>query len=134
MQCKMIDVSSYQGRPDWAKVAADGVRGAILRVRDSKGADKSFVYNYQACGQHSIARGAYRFSYALTVAQARMEAQEVLRTLDGPGQDGGAGGAAHPGRPEAGAWGVAGFGVEQTAGPWRFQGQAAGQGLDAGHP
>ena len=83
MAIRMVDVSSYQGRPDWAKVAADGVRGAILRVRDSKGADKSFVYNYQACGQHSIARGAYRFSYALTVAQARMEAQEVLRTLDG---------------------------------------------------
>lgn len=83
MQCKMIDVSSYQGRPDWAKVAADGVRGAILRVRDSKGADKSFEYNYQACEVQGILRAAYRYSYALTVAQARAEAQEVLRTLDG---------------------------------------------------
>lgn len=83
MAIKMVDVSSYQGRPDWARVSADGVRGAILRVRDSKGVDGSFGYNYQACGEQRIARGAYRFSYALTVAQARIEAQEVLRTLDG---------------------------------------------------
>lgn len=83
MQFKMIDVSSYQGRPDWAKVVASGIKGAILRVRNSKGVDSSFEYNYKECGKLGIPRAAYRYSYALTVVQARAEAQEVLRTLDG---------------------------------------------------
>lgn len=83
MSYKMIDVSAYQKKPDWAKVLADGIKGAILRIRDSKGVDASFEYNYKECGKLGIPRGVYRYSYALTVAQAKAEAQEVLRTLDG---------------------------------------------------
>lgn len=83
MTYKMIDVSSYQGRPNWAKVMASGIKGAILRIRDSKGVDTSWEYNYSECGRMGLPRGAYRYSYALTVAQAKAEAQEVLRTLDG---------------------------------------------------
>lgn len=83
MTYKMIDVSSYQGRPNWAKVMASGIKGAILRIRDSRGVDTSWEYNYSECGRMGLPRGAYRYSYALTVAQAKAEAQEVLRTLDG---------------------------------------------------
>ncbi len=83
MAHKMIDVSSYQGKPDWNEVAQDGVKGAILRIRNSKGVDTSFEYNYNTCGKRGLDRGAYRYSYALTVAQAKAEAREVLQTLDG---------------------------------------------------
>ncbi len=83
MSYKMIDVSAYQKKPDWKKVMADRIKGAILRIRDSKGVDASFEYNYRECGGLGIPRGVYRYSYALTVAQAKAEAQEVLRTLDG---------------------------------------------------
>lgn len=83
MSKKLIDVSSYQKNPDWAQVKQAGYEGAILRIRTSKGVDASWEYNYRACGEQEIARGAYRYSYALTIAQARAEAQEVLRTLDG---------------------------------------------------
>lgn len=83
MTYKMVDVSSIQGNPDWERAAEDGIQGAILRIRDSKGVDRSWEYNYRTCGEVGIPRGAYRYSYALTVAQARAEAREVLRTLDG---------------------------------------------------
>ncbi len=83
MSMKVIDVSSYQGKPNWKQVKQAGYDGAIIRIRNSKGVDTSWEYNYQECGKQGFARGAYRYSYALTVAQAKAEAQEVLRTLDG---------------------------------------------------
>ena len=32
MEIKSIDVSSYQGKPDWAKVKKAGINFAILRI------------------------------------------------------------------------------------------------------
>lgn len=83
MESKLIDVSSYQGKPKWDQVKGAGYDGAIIRIRNSKGVDSSWEYNYQECGKYGLDRGAYRYSYALTTAQAKAEAQEVLRTLDG---------------------------------------------------
>lgn len=34
---KVIDVSHYQGSIDWAKVAADGVRGAFIKATEGLG-------------------------------------------------------------------------------------------------
>lgn len=83
MSYKMIDVSSYQGHPDWEQVRKAGYVGGILRIWNSKGVDTSWEYNYHACERADILRGAYRYSYALTTSQARAEAQEVLQTLQG---------------------------------------------------
>lgn len=83
MSHKMIDVSAYQGHPDWEQVKEAGYVGGILRIWSSKGVDTSWEYNYNACGRAGIPRGAYRYSYALTTAQAQAEAQEILRTLQG---------------------------------------------------
>ena len=83
MSMQGIDVSSYQKRPDWAAVKAHGVRFAILRIMDSRGKDTSFEHNYTGCGEAEILRGVYRFSYALTEAQARAEAQGVLTAPGG---------------------------------------------------
>lgn len=78
---KGIDVSAYQRKPEWAAVAAAGIEFAILRVANSKGKDSSFEHNYEGCGIHRIARGVYRYSYAMSTAEAVKEAQEVIRIL-----------------------------------------------------
>ncbi len=78
-----IDVSSYQRKPDWGVVKEHGISFAILRIMNSKGKDTSFEYNYKGCGAAGIARGVYRFSYALTDAQAKAEARGVLTALAG---------------------------------------------------
>lgn len=83
MNRKMIDVSSLQGKPDWEQVEQAGYIGAVSRIWNSRGVDSSWEYNYNMCGRLGMARGAYRYSYALTTAQARAEAKEVLGTLAG---------------------------------------------------
>ena len=83
MMYKIIDVSIYQGKPDWKMVKASGVDGAILRILDSKGIDSSFEHNFNGCVTNGLAKGVYRYSYALTIAQAEKEANEVLQVLAG---------------------------------------------------
>lgn len=87
MEIKGIDVSSYQGKPDWAKVAASGIKFALLRIHQQDGADSSFEHNYKGCKNNGILVGGYKYSYALTVAQAEAEADAVLGVLGGRGLD-----------------------------------------------
>ena len=78
-----IDVSAYQGKPDWAKVKQSGIEFAILRIANSKGLDTSFEHNYAGCEANNIAKGVYRYSYAKTTETAAKEAREVVKILDG---------------------------------------------------
>lgn len=87
MEIKGIDVSSYQGKPDWAKVAASGVKFALLRIHQQSGIDSSFEHNYKGCKSNGILVGGYKYSYALNVAQAEAEADAVLAVLNGRGLD-----------------------------------------------
>jgi GH25 family lysozyme M1 (1,4-beta-N-acetylmuramidase) len=87
MEIKAIDVSSDQGKPDWEKVAKSGIKVAILRVHQRYGADSSFEHNYKGCKQNGILAGAYKYSYALTPAQAVEEAENVIEVLNGRGLD-----------------------------------------------
>lgn len=87
MELKGIDVSSNQGKPDWAKVAKSGVKFAILRVHQRRGIDNSFEYNYKGCKSNGILVGGYKYSYALTPAQAIDEAEDVIAALNGRGLD-----------------------------------------------
>lgn len=87
MEIKAIDVSSDQGKPDWEKVAKSGVKVAILRVHQRYGVDSSFEHNYKGCKQNGILAGAYKYSYALTPAQAVEEAENVIEVLNGRGLD-----------------------------------------------
>lgn len=87
MELKGIDVSSNQGRPDWAKVAKSSVKFAILRVHQRDGIDSSFEYNYKGCKSNGILVGGYKYSYALTPAQAIDEAEYVIAALNGRGLD-----------------------------------------------
>lgn len=87
MEIKGIDVSSYQGNPDWANVAKFGVKFAILRIHQKTGIDSSFEYNYKGCKSNGILVGGYKYSYALTPAQAIDEAEDVIAALNGRGLD-----------------------------------------------
>lgn len=87
MEIKAIDVSSDQGKPDWTKVAKSGIKVAILRVHQRYGVDSSFEHNCKGCKQNGILAGAYKYSYALTPAQAVEEAENVIEVLNGRGLD-----------------------------------------------
>lgn len=87
MEIKGIDVSSYQNKPDWTKVAKAGYKFAILRIHQKTGVDSSFEYNYKGCKSNGILIGGYKYSYALTPAQAIDEAEDVIAALNGRGLD-----------------------------------------------
>lgn len=87
MEIKGIDVSSYQGKPDWAKVTKAGVKFAILRIHQKAGVDSSFEYNYKNCRSNGFLVGGYKYSYALTPVQAIEEAENVIEVLNGRGLD-----------------------------------------------
>ena len=87
MEIKGIDVSSYQGKPEWSKISAAGINFAILRIHQRSGVDSSFEYNYKGCKNNGILVGGYKYSYALTQAQALEEAEDTLATLNGRGLD-----------------------------------------------
>lgn len=86
-EIKVIDVSANQGKPDWGKVAKDGVKAAILRIHQKTGVDTSFEHNYKGCKSNGILIGGYKYSYALTPAQAVDEAENVIEVLNGRGLD-----------------------------------------------
>ena len=87
LEIKGIDVSSNQGKPDWTKVAKSGIKFAILRVHQRSGIDSSFECNYKGCKSNGILIGGYKYSYALTPAQAIDEAEDVIAALNGRGLD-----------------------------------------------
>ena len=84
---KGIDVSSWQGKPDWTKVKKSGIEFAILRIHQKDGEDSSFEHNYKGCKSNAIPVGGYKYSYALTPAQALEEAEDTLSVLAGRGLD-----------------------------------------------
>ncbi len=79
---KGIDVSDNQGRIDWSQVAAAGVQFAILRsVRRSGKADYQFSANLAGCRQYGVPVAVYKYTYAVTEAQAQEEARQVVELL-----------------------------------------------------
>ncbi len=78
-----IDVSEYQGNINWSHVKADGVKFAILRAGISHRVDNQFANNYAGCKSNGVPVGAYWYSKATTVAEAKQEAQDFLAVLKG---------------------------------------------------
>ena len=85
MALKGIDVSYWNGNNiDWNKVKADGVKFAILRCGYSTtGKDSTFERNVKECERVGIPWGAYLFSYAESVDEAKKELQNCLASLKG---------------------------------------------------
>ena len=79
---KGIDVSQHQGKIDWEKVKADGVKFAILRAGYGKNnIDQQFKRNIAECNRLGIPVGVYWFSYALSVDMAINEANYCLAAI-----------------------------------------------------
>ena len=80
-----IDVSAYQGKIDWKKVAKSGVTFAIIRVAGRGYGEAGNLYddklaqdNYKAAKKAGLKIGAYFFSQAITPEEAIEEAEYLL--------------------------------------------------------
>lgn len=64
MPATIIDVSKYQGRIEWAVLAASGrVDGAILKATDGQtGVDDTFAANFDGARATSLLLGTYHFA------------------------------------------------------------------------
>ena len=84
MEIKGIDVSDYQGNINWKTVADYGMGFAILRITEKGNViDSTFEKNYEGCTKNNIPVGVYKYSYAMSVAEAQKEAEKVVDVLDG---------------------------------------------------
>ena len=79
---KGIDVSHNNGRVDWDTVKRAGFSFAMVRVGYGKGnIDREFYNNMNGALSHGLKIGIYHYSYALTVADAKKEADFIVSTL-----------------------------------------------------
>lgn len=82
-----IDVSKWQGNIDWAKVAKDGVRFAILRAGSQANngpyVDPYFEKNYTGAKAAGLKVGAYVFTYGKTEEEQNKELNVWLTALQG---------------------------------------------------
>ena len=77
-----IDVSEHNGTIDWAAVKKAGINYAI--IRDGYGTshvDNYFKRNMEGAIAHGVHIGIYHFSYALSAAGAKAEAEYVLKLI-----------------------------------------------------
>lgn len=84
-----VDVSDYQGAIDWQAVANDGISFAFVRA-GSRGyteggliPDARFIENVDGATSAGLDTGAYFFSQAISVEEAREEADLVIELLAG---------------------------------------------------
>lgn len=79
-----IDISANQGTIDFSKVAKAGVKFAILRSTLSSGKTDSKFYEYlSGCDNNGISVSVYKYSYAKTVKDSIIEANQVISLLNG---------------------------------------------------
>lgn len=87
---KGIDVSTYQGYPDWKKVKEDGVEFAILKASQGRAEssesylfrDSKFVYNITNATAAGIPCGVYHYFTAQTEAECDREAEFFLSVIE----------------------------------------------------
>jgi GH25 family lysozyme M1 (1,4-beta-N-acetylmuramidase) len=80
-----IDVSAHQGIINWPKVAASGVKGAVIRAGYGNSAsqqDRQFAGNIKGATAAGLKAAVYWFSYADTVADARAEWAACQRVIE----------------------------------------------------
>lgn len=80
---KVIDVSEWQGKIDWAAVASSDVDGVILRAGWGIGnLDQKFEYNLQQVRKYNIPYGFYLYSYAHNSNFASREAAWTAEIIE----------------------------------------------------
>lgn len=90
MAIKGIDISKYQSKVDYAKVKADGVEFAILRVGytgygtgKKQATDTLFETHYKGCKDAGIDVGCYFFGRGVSAEEGKKEAEYVLSLIKG---------------------------------------------------
>lgn len=84
-----IDVSSFNGGIDWAKVRAAGIEFAFIRAGGRFGGsgkiytDSSRITNILGANQNGIPVGLYFYTQAISAAEAREEADFLCDLADG---------------------------------------------------
>ena len=81
---KGIDVSHHQGKINWRQVKAAGIDFAILRcgyIKSKETVDSQFENNYAGASSMNIPLGIFFYSYALTEAAARKEAEFCYKLI-----------------------------------------------------
>ena len=85
MEYHGIDISQHNGSLNWEKIKGDGIQFAIIRTGFGKAGpkqiDKKYEENYLKAKSVGMYLGAYHYSYALTVEDAKAEADFVLSLL-----------------------------------------------------
>ena len=77
-----IDISVWQGAPDFEKVKESGVEFVIARAGYGKNnIDKQFYRTAAECNRLGIPLGVYWFSYALSTEEAAREARYCLEAI-----------------------------------------------------
>ncbi len=82
---KGIDVSRHQGAVDWKKVKAAGIEFAVIRAgygMYANQADTEFAANMQGAKSAGVPVGVYWYSYAVTEAEAKREAETCLKIIE----------------------------------------------------
>lgn len=83
---KGIDVSEHNGDIDWERIYHAGFDFAICRTGYGKnGIDPTFTRNVNDAIRAGFRCGAYHYSYALTPADAALEAQFCKRIIEEAG-------------------------------------------------
>ena len=83
---KGIDVSSWQGNIDFAKVKASGIDFVIIRAgygRETRQNDNCFELNYRNAKAAGLDVGAYWYSYADSAEDAVNEARACMEVIKG---------------------------------------------------
>lgn len=86
---KGIDVSRFQGKINWKKVANDGIEFAYIRLgyrgygSGKLVTDDTFEYNIEEANDAGIDTGVYFFTEAISEREAIEEAEYLLDTLEG---------------------------------------------------
>jgi len=84
MTLKGIDVSIYQGTIDWAKVKNAGIQFVMARASYGQtGRDSTFASNVAGAQKYGLAVGAYHYSYAQNIPQAKLEVNNFLAAVKG---------------------------------------------------
>ena len=86
MEYRGIDVSKYQGDINFKKIKDAGVQFSIIRIgygQYESQKDEKFEANYEGFKGVGIPVGVYLYSYALSVSDAKKEANTVLKWLNG---------------------------------------------------
>ena len=84
-----IDVSTFQNKPNWAKVKADGIDFAMIKATQGRSEvssmylfkDSKFAYNIQAASDAGIACGTYHYFTAKTLAEVKKEANFFINAI-----------------------------------------------------